>query len=277
MTLLRTFIQWRLWKMIDELWSHKRLCLDLIKRDIKFKFLGSLIGKYWNIIHPLAMITVYTVVFSKIMGAKIGGLAKESPLSYTIYLCAGLLPWNAFVETISRGTNVYFDHAHLIKKVSFPSSIIHFVSAGSSTFTFAISMSIYFLLLLFSGYGLNGQAILVIPIFLIQLVFSIGLGLFLSVLQVFFRDTAQIVSIVLQLWFWGTPIVYMESRVPESLHWLLTINPMYHFVSLYHKVLVYNVQTTAQDWFAVIGLAAIAAALGTSFLGFFEKEIPDEI
>ena len=170
-------------------WLHRKVLVDFVKRDFKLRYLGSILGGYWNFVHPLAMILIYTVVFSQVMKAKLGSAGTDlGTYAFTVYLCAGLLPWNAFVEVVTRGTSIFHEHATLIKKVSFPMEILQPVVCGSSFITFAISMVIYAVLLFFTGQGISWSIVLVPILFLLQLLLGMGLALFLGAFNVFFRD-----------------------------------------------------------------------------------------
>ncbi|MBF0442018.1 MAG: ABC transporter permease [Oligoflexales bacterium] len=257
--------------------NSRAITFDLIARDLKLRYLGSMIGRYWNLIHPLAMIAIYTIIFSKVMEAKIGVKAASSPFGFTIYLCAGLIPWMSFTETVTRGANVFLENAHLIKKISFPTEILYSIVAGASTVTFTISMAIYLTLILVAGHGVEPPFVLVPVIFIMQMMFAIGLAMFLSVFTVFFRDTQQILSIVFQIWFWVTPIVYLSERAPRELRWIFRVNPYYYFVEIYHDVIVEQVWPSL-ELFSYCALFAFASFIvGSSFLMRFKEEIPDEI
>lgn len=256
---------------------NRGLVWDLIKRDLKIRYQGSMIGRYWNVIHPLAMITIYTVVFSKVMEAKIGGRASTSSFGYTIYLCAGLIPWMAFSETVLRGTDAFIENAHLIKKIAFPSEILPLVIGGSCGITFVISFFIYLLLLIFSGYGI-GSAIVFAPVAFIMLsIFALGLAMLLSVLNVFFRDTKQVVSIVFQVWFWLTPVIYLAENAPKLWKWIFLLNPAYYFIEIFHQILVEQ-QWPDLKFMAMAGVISVLTfILGASMISRFKSEIPDEI
>lgn len=253
------------------------LTWDLIKRDLKIRYQGSIMGRYWNLIHPLAMIVIYTIVFSKVMGAKGVGKAADNPFGYTLYLCAGLIPWMAFSDMVTRTTDVFIEGAHLIKKISFPLEVLPFVIMGSSSITFMISMGIYFCLLLLSGYGLAYSAVMVPVAFILLMLFALGLGMILSVFNVFFRDTKQVVSIVFQVWFWLTPIIYLASNAPEAWRWVFLLNPVYYFIELFHVTLVDQRWPEMSFILTCFGIATITYLVGSSLLGRFKSEIPDEI
>ena len=255
--------------------SNRDLLWNFVVRDFKSRYAGSLMGIFWNVIHPLALIVIYILVFSRLMGARLPGTSDA--YSYGIYLCAGLLPWNAFAEAVSRSTTVFIDQAHLLKKVNFPKKLVGGAIVLSSLINFLIGYSIFFLFLTFTGHRI-GLASLALPgLLILQSIFAFGLGLFLSTLNVFFRDIAQLTGVVLQFWFWLTPVVYLEEVLPEPARDFIHLNPMYYFVRGYQTVVMNDVVPSM--W--VIGTAsifALAALIGGSMVFFrLKDDIVDEV
>ena len=218
-----------------------------------------MLGAAWNVINPLAMIFVYTVIFSKLMRAKLPGI--EGPFSYSIFLCAGVLTWSLFVEVTSRSQNVFIENANLIKKLSFPRITLPVIVVLSSLINFAIGFSLFIGFLLITGNFPGWVFLAVIPVLMLQLFFSVGLGITLGVLNVFFRDVGQFYGVVLQFWFWFTPIVYSPAILPEKLRGWLLINPMAAIMNAYQSLFVMG-QTP--EW----GSLLFPAGLGLLFCLF---------
>lgn len=260
---------------VRDMVSHRDLLLNFVVRDLKSRYAGSLMGIVWNVIHPLAMIIIYTLVFSRVMGARLPGISDVH--GYSIYLCAGLLPWNAFTEVISRSTTVFLDQAWLLKKMNFPKKLLGGSIAFSSLVNFFIGFSIFLLFLLLTGHR-PGTAYLILPVLLIlQFTFAFGLGLILSALNVFLRDISQLVGIGLQLWFWLTPIVYLEDVVPETVKGVLQLNPMYHFIRGYHSVILDNAFPSWSTLGIMSMLALMSLTIGSAIFFRLKDEIVDEV
>lgn len=256
---------------------HRRVILDLIKRDFRVRYLGSLMGGIWNVLHPLAMITIYTVVFSRIMHQRAGmDLSTGKSLDYTVYLCSALIPWNAFVETVSRSTRAFLDHGALIKKVAFPMDILHAVVAGSATVTFSIAYSLYLLFCIFLGHEITWGFLLIPVFYVLQLFFAIGIGMVLSILNVFYRDVEQAIGIVFQIWFWVTPIMYYKSTTPGAFSYVFKLNPFYYFAEAYHQ-LTFHSFPSSHVTLACVLLAAGSFWIGSLFMSKMKLEIPDEL
>lgn len=256
--------------------KNKRLIWDLIRRDFKMRYLGSIMGSYWNLIHPIAMIAIYTLVFAKVMKIRLNGQAT-SPYNFTIYLCSGLLPWTAFQEVVLRGSTQFHENANFIKKIAFPKEIIQSIATGSATIVFLISMTIFISLILVSGHGFS-PAIIVLPFLIIlQMVLASGLGMILGVFNVFLRDVQQILNIVFQLWFWLTPIAYSVQQVPDFYRRMFYLNPFYHFVRSYQLILVEKQFPETYSFFICGSLACVSYTIGANILNHFKNQISDEI
>ncbi len=216
-----------------------RLLYEFTKRDFIERYAGSILGVFWAFIWPLVMILIYTVVFSNIMGAKIRP-GTSSGLPYVVYLVSGIVPWTAFVNTILRSSTVFLDKKSIISKVrlAMPSLLLYVVL--SETITFSITYFIYFIFLILTGNPISESIIFLPFIYLVQQIFAYAAGFFFSILVVFFRDFKEIINIILQVWFWLTPVVYVIDIVPDFMKTLNKFNPAYYFVSAYHDIFVYS-------------------------------------
>ena len=149
--------------------------------------------------------------------------------------------------------------------------------AGTASFNFLISITLYLGLIATSSFGWQITMVCFPLVFALQTVFAIGLAQILSVLQVFFRDVQQIVSIAFQLWFWATPIVYLKSSVSADYRWVYKLNPFDSFATIYHKIFIFQSWPTSGEWLTCGLLAFVTFVLGAIFVTRFAPEIPDEI
>lgn len=222
------------------LWVYRDFIISSVKREFQSKYRNSLLGATWTVIQPLAMITVYTVIFSQIMRARLPG--TDSTFAYSIYLCAGVITWGFFAEISSRAQNVFIDNANLLKKISFPRLCLPVTLILNASLNFSIIFFLFVIFLLITNQFPGWAFLAVFPVLAIQALFSIGLGMTLGVLNVFFRDIGQLFSVILQFWFWLTPIVYPLEILPGSLQKLMQLNPMASIIASYQKVFVFG------DW-----------------------------
>lgn len=246
---------------IRALWAYRGFILGSIKREFQLKYRNSLLGAAWTVINPLAMIVVYTVIFSQVMKAKLPGV--DHGFAYSIYLCAGVLTWGLFAEIVGRGQNIFIDNANLLKKINFPRICVPVIAVLNAAVNFTIIFSLFLGFLLVSGFWPGTVVLAALPVLLTQLLLSVGLGITLGVLNVFFRDVGQFFGIFMQFWFWFTPIVYPVSILPESVKPLMALNPLYPLVSAYQGIFVSG-QTP--DWVSLfypflLGLALCAVGM----------------
>jgi lipopolysaccharide transport system permease protein len=261
--------------MFSGLWRYRGFVLGSVQREFQSRYRNSLLGAAWTVLNPLAMIVVYTVIFSQVMGSRLQG--SNATFAYSIYLCAGALTWGLFAEITGRSQSVFIDHANLIKKLQFPRICLPIIVVLNALVNFAIIFGLFTAFLLLSGSFPGWVYFAVFPVLLLQIVFAIGLGMVLGVLNVFFRDVGQFFGIVLQFWFWFTPIVYPASALPEGVRALLVWNPMAAVIGAYQRVLV-NGQ--APHWGALLPAAALGLACCALGLQLFRKragEMVDEL
>lgn len=263
--------------MIKNIIKYRKLIWDFVVRDYKSKFAGSMLGFVWNIIFPLVTIVMYALVFSKIMGAKLAIMGWQSEFGYSIYLCAGMIAWMSFAEVVGRSTCIYLENANLIKKMAFPQEILNAYVVVIGIINFIITFIIYVLFLLIVKYPITLYILYVIPLLLLQMLFAFSMGIALSSLTVFFRDIAQVVNVVLQLWFWGTPIVYLLSVLPKSLSKIMKLNPMYYFINAYHSVIIEQRVPEYSHILIMIGIVVATFIFGYFTFSKLKNEIPDEI
>lgn len=256
-------------------WNYRGFVLGSVQREFQTRYRNSLLGALWTILNPLSMIIVYTVIFSQLMKARLPGV--DNSLAYGIYLCAGILAWGFFAEIIGRSQSVFLEHANLIKKLSFPRICLPLIVVLNASVNFAIIFAL-FLGFLVVTHNFPGWAVLaVIPLLMIQVAFAIGLGIILGVLNVFFRDVGQLVGIVLQFWFWLTPIVYPASILPEGIRPLIEANPMSALIAAYQRIFVYGQWPDWSSLGLVTVLAVMMCLLGMRLFRKRSGEMVDEL
>ena len=261
--------------MLRPLWAYRGFILGNVKREFQSKYRNSVLGAAWTIINPLAMIIVYTVIFSQIMRAKLPGL--DSTFAYSIYLCAGVLTWGLFAEIVGRGQNVFIENANLLKKLSFPRLCLPVTVVANAGLNFFIIFGLFALFLVLSGNFPGLPFLAVFPLLALLALFSIGLGITLGVLNVFFRDVGQFFGIFLTFWFWLTPIVYPVSILPEALQPYINLNPMTRLINAFQVVLVNGQWPNWYSLWPVVVLALLLCVFGFSLYRRHVGEMVDEL
>jgi len=249
------------------------LIKEFTKRDFTERFSGSVLGLLWSFIWPLVNICIYIIIFSKIMGAKLPGMS--STYSYSIYLVSGLVPWIAFSNTVSRASTVFVDKKYIITKVriSLPSLPLYIVM--SESITFLITLIIFIVFLIFSGNQLNTTIVLLPFVYLLQQIFAYSLGFFCAILNVFIRDIKEMIGVIIQLWFWFTPIVYVIDILPELVKDYFVFNPACLFIGAYHDIFVFGHAPNFNHLIILTLLSHMILAFAYVMYKKLEKDIRD--
>ena len=260
---------------LSALWAYRGFVLGMVARDFRGRYLGSVLGASWAVLNPLAQILIYTLIFSTVMQARLPDVSDT--LGYSLYLCAGVLTWNYFVEVLLRSQTVFLEQANMLKKVSFPRVTLPSYVFLSASVNFSIVWGLFLVFLLASGRWPGWVVVALVPLLLIQQVFAVGLGLLLGVTNVFFRDVAQVVGVGLQFWFWLTPIVYPPRALPDVARTLITWNPLYPLIVSYQHIIVQHQWPVWTDLWRVCVLATVIAVISETVFRHLGGAMVDEL
>jgi len=261
--------------LLKALWAYRGFIAGSVRREFQSRYQNSLLGAAWTVLNPLAMIVVYTVIFSQVMKTRLAGV--EGGWSYSIYLCAGVLTWQLFSEITSRSLTVFTDNAGLLKKLNFPRMSLVVNVVANATLNFAIVFGLFAVFLIAVGAFPGLPFLAVVPVLGVLVVFGIGLGITLGILNVFFRDVGQFFVIFLQFWFWLTPIVYPANILPAGAAELLRWNPMTGIIEAMHDILVHaRWPDWASLWPAAL-LGVLLCAWGWKLFRRHAGELVDEL
>ena len=212
------------------------LIIEFTKRDLKEKYSATSFGRIWMLISPLVTIFIYTVIFSDFMKMRMN--LVESKYAYSIYLIPGLLSYNFFSTLVLRLSNVILEKAHIIKKISIP-TWIYYLSVTLSEFTiYFISIILSFVFLIIIGHFSLKLVWMFLLMGLITL-FGFFIGVIFSLFVPFFRDLKEAIPIVLQLWFWATPIIYVKELIYDKYPFIVEYNPLYYFIEPMQELYLY--------------------------------------
>jgi lipopolysaccharide transport system permease protein len=261
--------------LLKGLWQYRAFIGGSVRREFQSKYRNSLLGAAWTVLNPLSMIVVYTVIFSQVMGSRLSGV--DSTFGYGIYLCAGTLTWGLFAEITSRSQSVFIENANLIKKLQFPRLCLPVIVVLNALVNFGIVFALFTVFLLVTGNFPGPAFFALLPVLLIQIMFSIGLGMILGVLNVFFRDVGQFFTILLQFWFWLTPIVYPVTALPQSVRSIVHWNPMTGVMGAYQRILVHGQLPDWQALLPALVLGVLCCILGMKLFRKRAGEMVDEL
>lgn len=260
---------------LHDLWAYRGFIYASVVREFSMRYRNSLLGATWSILNPLAMMLVYTLIFSHVMQARLPGV--QSADAYSIFLMCGLLPWSLFAEIISKGPSLFLEQANLLKKIQFPRLALLIIAISNSLIHFGITFSLFLLYLALTNQFPGVLIVSVLPIFILQLCLAASLCLILAILNVFFRDIAQITNIVLQFSFWLTPIVYAQSMVPAQFQSYLKLNPLGPIFEAYHNIFIGQ---SGPQWDTLLSPAILCIVLMICSVMLYQKhgaDIVDEL
>lgn len=231
---------------------------SLVALDLRKRYIGSLLGVFWSVVHPLIQLLIYYFVFSVVLKMRLEG--EYAGTGYAVWLIAGLLPWMMFAEVLGRSSDAVIEQAAVIKKMVFPSELLSIVRVLAAVVTHLIGLGLLVVLLAMSGHEISWRVVLITPYLAALMIFSLGISWLLSALNVFLRDIGQIVGVFVNIWFFLTPIVYAQTQVPESLKAVYALNPMIYAVDGYRAALLgtgsFDVNGIA--YLGVLGVGAFA-------------------
>lgn len=263
-------------QMLRALWRYRSFILSSVLREFQGRYRESLLGAFWSVANPLAMILIYTVVFGQLMKPTLPGY-EGNPFAFSIYLCSGVLTWGLFSEMLSRLNGVFVDNANLMKKTNFPRICLPAIVTLSSVINFSIIFTIYLLFLLLSNHWPGWNILWFIPVMGMQLLFALSLGVILGTLNVFYRDVGQLTNVVLQFWFWLTPIVYTLPSLPEKARSIMAFNPMYPVMKAYQTIFLNHQAPNLMSFIPLAILTLILLVLGIKFFAGQVGELVDEL
>lgn len=231
----------RILPISDQWWTKFDLLRTLVRRDLEARYKGSILGNLWSLVNPLSQLLIYTYVFSVILKVKLSlkGLSANDNASFGLWLFAGLLAWIAFSSGLLQSASSVIGQPNLVKKVVFPLSLLPLVPILSAFVesSFGLMMLIFFVAL--SSGTLHTTLALLPLVWVPQLLLTAGLGYFVAGLTVFLRDIPQTLNVILNIWFYATPVVYPATSIPESWrNWILWLNPMAAIVEVYRDFIL---------------------------------------
>ncbi len=248
---------------------------QLILRDFRQRYVGSVLGWLWGVVHPLVLLVVYTFLFRHAFGARLP--PDEATDNYPLFLLAGMLPWLLFSETLTRSATSLAEYSALVKRTVFPSQAVPISILASTGVAHLLSLGVLLVAAAVWGHP-PGASLVMLPLAVIPLaLLSLGLAWFGAALQVYLRDTAQVLAVVLMAWFWATPVFLPEAfyrgRVDAALDW----NPLRYAVLGYRGAILGGGGLTLEQTAGLWGSALAVFAVGALFFRRAKRGFPDVI
>ena len=259
-------------QIFKNLYQYRELLKTNVKKDIRGKYKGSFLGILWSFLNPLLQVVVYYIVFPYLMrGADID--------NYIVYLVTGIIPWTFFASCISAGTSVIKANDGIIKKVYFPKEVLVVSQVLSGIVNFFISSIIVILFCLLSGVGISIHIITIPIIVLIQSILTLGIVFILSSLEVYAQDLEYVVTFILNMLFYGTPILYSISSFSNAglVGTLIRLNPMTTLMFAYRDAFMYHQWPDFTNLFFVLILGLVTLAIGYQIFKKLEKGFAEKL
>ncbi len=255
-----------------DIYNYRELLKSCVKKDIRGKYKGSVLGILWSFINPLLQVVVYWIVFPYLMRA-------SSFDNYLCYLVTGIIPWTFFTTVVNNGTGTMIANAGIIKKVYFPRQILLISQVISGIINFFISCIIILIFCIGTGAGVSWHLIYLLPVVLVQSVLSLGIIYILSSVNVYLRDVEYIVQFILNMAFYGTPILYSMEMVPAGsiLHTLISINPLSVLVNCYRDIFLNHVIPNMGQLAGVAGLSLVVLVIGHFIFNKLQRGFAEEL
>lgn len=242
-------------KHLIELYDYREMIFSLVKKDLRGRYKGSVLGFLWTFINPLLQLMVFTLVFSVIM--------KAGYDQYYLFLFVALVPWMFFSSSVQDGSTAIIREKDMVKKIYFPREVMPIATVTSGFVNMLLTFIVIFIVLIFSGKGINPVAILCLPfVMIVEYILCLGIALIVAALTVYFRDLQYILGIFTMALQYMTPVMYGSEMVPDWAMPIFQANPMTPIIDMYRQILYYKEVPEMLSLLYVLALGVIFIVLG---------------
>ena len=266
---------------VTNVYRSRELLWNLTLRELRTKYRRSFLGWAWSMLNPLSQILIYGFVFGTLLGAQ-APIGDPSGLdSFAFFLLCGLLPWNFFSLITSLGLGAVSSNAGLVRRVAFPREVLVFSNVLHACVQFTIEIGLLLVILLVAGSPFIPWLPVVVLTSVLLAIFATGIAMALSVLAVYFRDMSYLWAIVVQVWFWATPIVYpptlLETEAPAWINNVLQFNPMNGFIEVYRRCLYDAAAPGLTTMLGLVAISFVSLLIGWSIFARMSRRLPEEV
>lgn len=257
--------------LFKELYAYRQMIFSLVKKDLRGRYKGSVLGFMWTFINPLLQLLVYDIVFTKIIPSDID--------KYYIHLFVALIPWIFMSTSVLNGTKCIISQKDMVKKIYFPREVIPISCVMSNFVNMLLCFIVVFAVVLVSGIRLDPVALLFLPlVMLLELLLALGITMICSAVTVYFRDLEHIMTIIMMLWMYMSPVVYSASRIPEEYRTLyMTVNPLSPVIVAYRDILYYSKIPDMSTLIMAVIFSAVTLVLGFWIFGRLKRHFAEEL
>lgn len=258
---------------LDRVWQYRELLYFLVWRDLKVRYKQAVLGALWIVFQPVISMVVFTLLFGRLLNVPSGDVP------YPIFAYAALLPWNYFSRSLSLASKGLVGNADLIRRVYFPRLIIPMANVLSNLVDFAISFLVLLALMIYYQIAPTPMAVFLPGFLFLAMLTALGFSLWLSALNVRYRDVGQLVPFLIQMWMYATPVVYGTTLIPEQFRFLLALNPMTGVVEGFRWALLGGRLADAQPpgglFLVSIVITLVVLVGGAAFFRYTERTFAD--
>lgn len=258
------------WQNIKEVFSYREMINAFIRRDLRGRYKGSVLGFLWTFINPLLQLCVYSVVFSLV-------LRVDRP-KYYLFLFVALIPWIFFSSSVQGGSACIIAYKDMVKKIYFPREVLPIATVTTNFVNMLFCFIVIFGVVIFSGTPLNFLALLcLIPVFLVEYILALGMAFLVSALTVYLRDLEHILGIVLMAWQYLTPVLYDYEMVPEQFRTVFSLNPMTPIISAYRDILYYSKVPNLTTLISALAMGLAVLIIGWIAFSKLKRRFAEEL
>ena len=255
--------------VFKELYKYRELLKTTTQKEVRGKYKHSFLGVLWSFLNPLLQIMVYAIVFPFIL--------KNNQEHYVVFLCCGIIPWNFFASAINRSASTMLENGNIIKKVYFPREILPISVVTSETVNFVISTLIILAFVLFDGIALTPYILYYPLILIVQYLLILAISFIVSSITVYIRDIQHLIGVALQLFFYATPIVYAANLIPESISWILNLNPMTYIINGYRDIFLNQTAPNVKALMILLVIVIFACIIAYAIFHKLQKGFAEEL
>lgn len=253
---------------LRNVFSYKEMIFSMVRRELRGRYKGSVLGFLWTLINPLFQLIIYTIVFSYIMRA-----GKDD---YYLFLFVALVPWIFFSSSIQVGAGCIWSQKGMINKIFFPREVLPISTVISQLVNMLLSLVVVFAVLIAARKPLSMKALLVLPIIIfVETILALGIVFLVSAISVFFQDLMQILGILMMLWQFLTPVMYEVQDIPEHMRIYFSLNPMTPIIEAYRDVLYYGKVPQLSSMMNGLVLGVALLLIGWIVFGCLEKRFSE--
>ncbi len=257
-------------KVLKEIYEYREMIFSLIKRDLRGRYKGSVLGFLWTFLNPLFQLVVYTMVFSVIMRAGYD--------DYYLFLFVALIPWIFFSASIVGGASCIWAQKDMVNKIYFPREVLPIAHVTCQLVNMFLSFIVVFAVLMVTGHGIDFIAILYFPIIvLVEYLLALGLTMFVSAVTVFLRDVEYVLGIIMMAWQFLSPVMYGVDMVPEEVRVIFSVNPMTSILVAYRDIFYYKQVPQISTLLQATILGLILLVVGVAVFEKLKKHFSEEM